>query len=275
MTHIFLHIHKSGGTTLKEVLNRCYGPEGVVEIDGRRYRESYKEIVADLQSGSLASPELIKGHQLFGIHQHIQGQSQYFTMLREPISRTVSLFNLLRQIDLYPEINSQQMDLIAFAKSGLAFAADNGMVRFIGGISLEDCPYGQLSEIHLQQALQNLAQHFTFVGLSEQFDLSLLAMHKQMQWKRKPLYVSENVTSGNFKKYKPSEEEIGFLKEFLRFDIAIYNEVAESFESKIEEVLGKDYSSQLKQFKKELDQFQTGKPVKSGFIQRVLKRIKS
>ena len=186
MTDIFIHIHKSGGTTLKDVLDRCYAGKSVYEIEGHRYRESYQELLGQLKTDSHSDYDLIKGHQLYGVHEYLKGESRYFAMLREPISRMLSLFNFLRQIDLYPEINAENMDLIAFAKSGLAFAADNGMVRFIAGVSLEDCPYGNLDESHLDKALSNIQNHFCFVGLSEQFDLSLLVLHKQLNWSRKP-----------------------------------------------------------------------------------------
>lgn len=97
---IFLHVPKCGGTTLKAHLERHFTmDEQLVEFSnwGRRYRKDRgRAEFADRAPDARARAEVLAGHQLdYGIHRLVPGgrDARYFTVVRDPAERCVSLYN--------------------------------------------------------------------------------------------------------------------------------------------------------------------------------------
>src|SRR5690606_34597193 len=90
--HIFLHIHKCGGTSLMNCLDANYKKDNIFVINGSNYRESYAAF-KNLDSKKRKSLDLLRGHHFYGSHEYLRDSATYFTMLREPISRLISLYN--------------------------------------------------------------------------------------------------------------------------------------------------------------------------------------
>lgn len=97
---IFLHVPKCGGTTLKAHLERHFAmDEQLVEFShwGRSYRRTHgRPEFADRPAEERARAEILSGHQTwYGIHQLVPGarEPRYFTVLRDPAERCVSLYN--------------------------------------------------------------------------------------------------------------------------------------------------------------------------------------
>lgn len=97
---IFLHVPKCGGTTLKAHLERHFTmDEQLVEFSdwGRRYRRNHgRPEFADRSPQERACAEILAGHQLdYGVHRLVPGvrTPRYFTVVRDPAERCVSLYN--------------------------------------------------------------------------------------------------------------------------------------------------------------------------------------
>ncbi|AQA00229.1 hypothetical protein BWQ93_18525 [Sphingopyxis sp. QXT-31] len=97
---IFLHVPKCGGTTLKAHLERHFVmDEQLVEFShwGRSYRKTHgRPDFADRPPEERASAEILSGHQTYyGIDRLVPGprDPRYFTVLRDPAERCVSLYN--------------------------------------------------------------------------------------------------------------------------------------------------------------------------------------
>lgn len=97
---IFLHVPKCGGTTLKAHLERHFVmDEQLVEFSdwGRRYRKAQgRADFAQRPNEERARADILAGHQLaYGIHRLVPGdrETRYFTVLRDPAERCVSLYN--------------------------------------------------------------------------------------------------------------------------------------------------------------------------------------
>src|SRR5690606_18742995 len=132
--------------------------------------------------------ELIKGHMPFGVHEYLPNESTYITMLRDPVERVISHYDyVLRRTThhLRARIIESNMDLEAYVTSGITHEMDNGQVRLLSGHD-DDLPFGACSELHLQQALRNLREHFSVVGLAERFDHSILLMQHALGWRNAP-----------------------------------------------------------------------------------------
>lgn len=97
---IFLHVPKCGGTTLKAHLERHFVmDEQLVEFShwGRSYRKTHgRADFADRPPEERARAEILSGHQTwYGIDRLVPRprEARYFTVLRDPAERCVSLYN--------------------------------------------------------------------------------------------------------------------------------------------------------------------------------------
>ena len=86
---IFLHIPRTGGTTFRDILERFYHSENVIEI--KKFIES-EETIRTYTKDEQSKIKLIKGHLNFGIHELINGDCKYITFLRDPVKRAYSHF---------------------------------------------------------------------------------------------------------------------------------------------------------------------------------------
>ncbi len=85
---IFLHIPKTGGTTLHEALKPCFEP---AQICPERFDCLYRHTL-----GELAGYRFFSGHFSFESCELIPGPKRIFTMLRHPVDRLVSQYNFNR-----------------------------------------------------------------------------------------------------------------------------------------------------------------------------------
>jgi hypothetical protein len=179
--------------------------------------------------------DLLFGHMLFGLHTYLRTPTQYFTMLRSPDARIISLYNYLVEIDLYPSMRKEKMSMGDFLYSGLALTADNGMVRFIAGADLAEAPYGECSKALLERAIANLDAYFCVVGLTECFDQSLLLFSKFLGWESPNFYTKTNETKHKLvsePELTPYDREA--LQHFNQWDDKLYAYAQQKFQEQWE-----------------------------------------
>ena len=97
-TVIFLHVGKTGGWTLRQVLYRNVGRSQVMRVKPPRERPrgflnvQPLEDFAALSSADRERPRLIVSHMIFGIHESVPRPSTYISMLRHPVPRAISQY---------------------------------------------------------------------------------------------------------------------------------------------------------------------------------------
>lgn len=208
-----------------------YKPKFIYAINGSRYRESYEEF-KHMDLSKRRQVDLLRGHHFFGSHEYLREGATYFTIVREPISRIASLYNYLREIDLYKDINQEDMGLAQFFDSGLAMAADNGMTRMLTNNDFSQIPNGQISEDLANEAIENMEKHFTAIGLLEHYDESMKLFKSKLEWKNLPDIKTVNKTN---KKLVSTQEVSKFLaanepyKKYIAADLAVYEYAKERF----------------------------------------------
>jgi galactose-3-O-sulfotransferase len=196
---IFLHIPKTGGSTLYRILEQQYSRAQAVTLDTPKVA-AFKTLPA-AQRGRY---RLIQGHLYFGLHRFVPRASTYITFLRRPVERVLSFYYYARSTPdhyLYPLLATERLDLKTLLARELTLELCNEQTRLLAGDEWED-PQRVVTRAALEQAQANLRSHFRVVGLLEEFDASLLLLRRAFDW-HLPFYVKENVT-----KEKPDDTSL-------------------------------------------------------------------
>ena len=232
---IFLHIGKTAGTTLRQILRKQYSPAETLLIrsrplraerpEDRPTRESTIGYFASLPEIERGRASLILGHTIFGIHRYVPRPATYFTLLRDPVALTISQYNYVARNPKHPLHGAASYrSLEAYVTSGVTLEADNSQTRAIAGDTTT--PFGGCTDAMLELAKANIEEHFSVVGAVERFDESLLLLQRAFGWSR-PYYVRANVTG---KKEPVAAEVRELIRSQNRIDLALYAWAAERFE---------------------------------------------
>ena len=221
-TVIFLHIGKTAGTSLRQVLRRNYRASDImlVRVRGRPREETLNQFAA-LPKEARESPRLLFGHTVFGLHEHVPRPYTYITMVRKPLSLVLSQYRFVlrtaghRHHDL---VTSQHMSIEEYVRSGISLEMDNSQTRAIAGDL--STPYGECTNEMLATAKRNIEEDFAVVGLTERFDETLILLQKTFGWS-KIHYVRANVAPHS-SPLVLSDEARRLIAEHNQFDDELY-----------------------------------------------------
>ena len=248
---LYLHIPKAAGTTLSSLLFEqmrspdCPDPGIHGFHSGVFYHPATftKELDAASESlvrQALAHDELraVLGHFRFGLHASISRPYRYVTMLREPLSRVRSLYEFQRLNEQkYGKLAGvrlpEDVDLARYALEPPYAEVDNGMTRRISGFSP---PIGQCSQAMLSRAKANLEESFTFVGLAERFDESLVLMSRLLGWPEVPLYYPMNVNTRSADRVELDPAAAELVRSHNALDVELYRFATELFAAQISQI---------------------------------------
>lgn len=239
-TLIFLHIPKCGGSTLNRIISSQYDPSIIFSFEGsgiRKQIEEFKRLPIERREHI----RVLRGHMGFGLHVYLPAPYTYITILRDPIDRIISLYYSMlekQNIALYDERTSQPMGLEEFIHRRINKLVDNGQTRLLSatdGIWEIEC-----STEMLEIAKKNLQEHFSVVGILEQFDQTIILMKKIFGWTT-PFYIKQRVTQNRPKKEDIPRSIIRTIEQYNQFDIELYDYVKKIFE---EQVIKQDDSFQ-------------------------------
>ncbi len=214
--HYIMHIPKTAGLSLQGLVRRRHKKAGALNL-------IYTQ--AEVENGFEDEPDLevVMGHFPFGYHRFSERPFRYYTYLRNPVEHVISHYR-------YTFDHPEKFEFLPANLKGI--------------IDFANCPYGYnlqtayasgITDIRghedeaLARAKQNLANHFKVIGITEEFDLSLLMLAKALGWKL-IYYVRENQGKARHKFTPPSPQELAELKELLRWDIELYRYGCEIFD---------------------------------------------
>ena len=231
---LFLHIPKTGGTTLRHIFEKQYPELGAEErYTVRSRRESAR--FSDLSEDRRRRIKLLIGHFPYGMHRHFSGQCKYVTFLRDPIKRVLSSYYFCKwdvNNDQHRLINETGLGPVDFICSGAHPWLQNGQVKLIAGI---DDLHAPVDETIYRQALDNIDDDFLCTGVLERFDESLICMKHALGWSF-PFYEARNITPKQVQGDSLTEEDIARLNEVNRFDLMLYEAVNEKLTERIETI---------------------------------------
>jgi len=216
---IFLHIPKTAGTTLNRIIDWEYNPLRIFSINGRYFRTSYQKLT-NCPARRLARMQVFRGHMPFGLHKLLTQPATYITVLRDPVERTISeyFFAVNRKIHR----QHHQISQLSLEEYVSTSPYNNAQTKLIAGqISGYDFLAGDCSAEMLAVAKQNLVRHFSFVGVTEQFEESLALAKALFGWKVRR-YASFRITPRRPKCEAIPAHTRELIAEYNRFDLALY-----------------------------------------------------
>lgn len=198
-TVVFLHLPRTGGTTLNSVIDRQYGRDEVLELYGEALadpRRALREAVADRDRVL----RVVRGHFPYGIHDVIDRPVRYVTMLRRPIPRLLSQYHYVRTQPghrLHDRLVDEDISVRDYVQDPMTSQVVNGQVRM-----LVDDPelhgdegFRDVTEDDVERAKRTLDEHCVAFGLTDEYDRSLALIADRLGW-RHPRYVRKGSGSG-------------------------------------------------------------------------------
>lgn len=233
---IFFHIPKTAGLTLTNLLGRHYRNRSLFHTEiGLTSGVTWESVVERLQESQAQRKrwDFYRGHMRFGLHDYIDGPVRYITFLRDPVKRACSYYYMLYDMGVVemPPCQLHDFDWIGLHPS-LSHEMDNGQTRALAKAPL-DLPFGECRREHLDAAIANLDRHFDFVGLSEQFNLSLLLLNELCGWRWR-LFVPRNVRISRSQGATFSSAMKEKLRQLNALDAELYRYAAQKLETLIQ-----------------------------------------
>jgi hypothetical protein len=247
---VFVHIPKTGGTTVRTVL--------AMNEPGERNRPLSnvfkggggldKSLIEHLRNGkdlrllnvpSLKATRVLRGHFPLGIREYLSRyvpkgrEVLYFTFLRDPVDRSLSHYFQIREgRDGYGSEEFALSRLPAdptlddMLKGG--YIHDNLQTRMLSGLPE---PFGKVTDQMLEQAKKSLREALVFFGLAERFDESLVTA-KQRLGLSSILYKAEDRLNPDRPRGTEIPDDLVQAAERCnRYDIELYRYAEELFDS--------------------------------------------
>lgn len=189
MQHLFLHVPKTAGSSIRTLLKQNYDASAMIAFSGDpKALDWYRHAPVAFRE----QHALVHGHLPYGLHEGVERYT-YFTFLRDAVYRHFSDYHFLKRYEPHPLHQA-----IASGEIGLAEWADifyrmpmyrNIITGYISG----DGEHRQPDRASLERARFNLLRDFTFTGLTERFDESVLILARRLGW-RSVFYLTRNVS---------------------------------------------------------------------------------
>jgi hypothetical protein len=186
---VFLHIPKTAGQTLHFVALRKFEPHETIHLNS--LGTPIDDEMERIPRAARERARLVWGNLPYGVHEHIPRPCEYLTILREPVSRVISVYKHILNATshvLHRRITESRMGLEEYVESRIdAGQTENSQTRQLSGRQ-----FGSLERDALEEARSHL-QRFLVVGLTERIEETFVLLRRSLGGGLMP-YVTRNVS---------------------------------------------------------------------------------
>jgi hypothetical protein len=227
----FLHIPRTGGTTLREAVARRF-PAGTCLLAGSRRR--FAEVMAALAPEDKRRLRFVSAHWDTSVGRLLGREPVLVTMLREPASRLKSHFDIVLRMPehrLHAEIAAGMpfREWLEHPEGGVP--ERNRMTRLIAG-TLDGAPGVPVAERVLLELAQERLADFAFFGIREAYEDSLSLLAATFDWS--PFPPAPRLNPGGGKPLTAADREAALASSPL--DSALYRFARSLFRERLAEI---------------------------------------
>ncbi|MCD6364181.1 MAG: sulfotransferase family 2 domain-containing protein [Synergistetes bacterium] len=232
MVLIFLHIPKTGGSSLLWILQRHYRLEEV-------FHDTVFQKAGDC---FLNDKKFLHGHFKYGIHELLKLRNyKYISLLRNPVYRVFSHYFYAREQMFMNDREFRDQDLVSWLEKNKSWVS-NLQTAYISGEDHVDLKA-------LRKAKDNLKKDFLFIGITELFDESLLILRKLLGLKDIYYGLPRNATQFKHLMERANEDLFLEVERVNRYDMELYEYAKDLLMEHIKNY-GSDFSRDLEEFRK-------------------------
>lgn len=243
---IHLHIAKTGGTSASSLVKHGFRADEVFEWTRHGVGEYSALQMAThkscRQQFAAFGPDRIRyiaGHVPMGVHDVLGRSAKYFTVLRHPVERVISLYYFLVQIGVPFLKNGRRLTFDEYVESRSDINLCDYQVRVVSGAAELDAPGGAPGEVviaapverrHLELAKRNIEERFLTAAALEQVTELALLVRRIYGWPMRRLQTEyKNPTKERPKSAEVSPRLIKIIEECNAYDMELYEWVGKRF----------------------------------------------
>lgn len=241
---IFLHIGKTAGSTLGNIIDRQYANNRLFVIFSNEDNEKFK----NQPEAHRANIQCLRGITYYGIHNAIPKPATYFTLLRHPLDRVISQYfhNQRRRARMSIEMKKEPTIWDFLNKQPQQATLQLRMI--VGGDTMEGAFSQTLPDDALDIAKAHLEQHFSVVGLVDQFDETLMLLKQTYGW-RSINYGQRNVAPNRSQRDQLGPKAIARIEQMIVPELELYEWVQKRFEETLARQ-SPDFTENLAKFRR-------------------------
>jgi len=233
---ISIHIPKTGGITLKNILSKVYDNGCIWLTKTNSARTAFER----LMTFDLEKVECVHGHIGYGIHEYLEPlgvKCKYITFVRNPYKRLLSYYNYIFTGPVNEQYKwnesagwSLDIEFIDWLQDIKLACQDNEITRFLSGCENLNTDKIQYFMKYSDYVLaKKHLENIFFVGSMDSFDNSIFTLSKLLDWKYMPKYGKDN--SHQYPKCHNNMNDLEYstINILQPNDINLYNEIRNKF----------------------------------------------
>ncbi|MBW2673162.1 MAG: sulfotransferase family 2 domain-containing protein [Deltaproteobacteria bacterium] len=177
---LFVRVPKTATSLLDAMLQNLLGAEAVLNVEGRSQNAIALSTLSSLTDGH----RVVSAHMPVGLHAYLARETEYVTLLRDPVDRVASLFHHV-QADHHRThwLHRPGMTIAQWVTDCAGPNTQNAAVRYLSGMDIKSGAsmkdFAPVCRRHLDLAKQNLLDLFPLVGVVERFEALLRKLEQR------------------------------------------------------------------------------------------------